>query len=121
MFFYIVLTPTSTTSGLRSTGNTRKYHQIDVYIYQCGISISIWNNIDVFDIGTLMYLQVMSLLYFRETFDIIFLENGVSNTTNLVFCGYSGIAMAYTHPNSDSSGRIVEPISQIQMHRVIWI
>ena len=39
MFFYIalyiVLTPISTTFGLRSTGNTRKYHQIDVYIYQC--------------------------------------------------------------------------------------
>ena len=36
MFFYIVLTPISTTSGLWSTGNTRKYHQINVYIYQCG-------------------------------------------------------------------------------------
>ena len=35
MFFYIVFTPISTTSGLWSTGNTRKYHQIDVYIYQC--------------------------------------------------------------------------------------
>ena len=35
MFFYIVLTPISTTSGLWSTGNTRKYQQIDVYIYQC--------------------------------------------------------------------------------------
>ena len=35
MLFYIALTPISTTSGLRSTGNTRKYHQIDVYIYQC--------------------------------------------------------------------------------------
>ena len=35
MFFYIVLTPISTTSGLGSTGNTRKYQQIDVYIYQC--------------------------------------------------------------------------------------
>ena len=35
MFFYIVLTPISTTSGLQSTGNTRRYHQIDVYIYQC--------------------------------------------------------------------------------------
>ena len=35
MFFYIVLTPISITSGLCSTGNTRKYHQIDVYIYQC--------------------------------------------------------------------------------------
>ena len=34
MFFYIVLAPISTTSGLRSTGNTRKYQQIDVYIYQ---------------------------------------------------------------------------------------
>ena len=34
-FFYIVLTPISTTSGLLSTGNTRKYHQIDVFIYQC--------------------------------------------------------------------------------------
>ena len=34
MFFYIVLTPISTTSGLWSTGNTRKYQQIDVYIYQ---------------------------------------------------------------------------------------
>ena len=29
------LTPISTTSGLWSTGNTRKYQQIDVYIYQC--------------------------------------------------------------------------------------
>ena len=38
MFFYIVLTPISTTSGLWSTGNTRKYHQIDVYIYQCGLA-----------------------------------------------------------------------------------
>ena len=37
MFFYIVLTPISTTSGLLSTGNTRKYHQIDVYIYQCEV------------------------------------------------------------------------------------
>ena len=35
MFFYIVLTPISTISGLRSTGNTHKYHQIDIYIYQC--------------------------------------------------------------------------------------
>ena len=35
MFFYMVLTPISTTSGLWSTGNTRKYHQIDVYIYKC--------------------------------------------------------------------------------------
>ena len=35
MFLYIVLTPISTTSGLWSTGNTRKYQQIDVYIYQC--------------------------------------------------------------------------------------
>ena len=37
MFFHIVSTPISTTSGLWSTGNTRKYHQIDVYIYQCAI------------------------------------------------------------------------------------
>ena len=37
MIFYIVLTPIYTTSGLRSTGNTRTYQQIDVYIYQCGI------------------------------------------------------------------------------------
>ena len=35
--FYIVLTPISTTSGLCSIGNTRKYQQIDVYIYQCEI------------------------------------------------------------------------------------
>ena len=35
MFFYIVSTPISTTSGLWSTDNMRKYHQIDVYIYQC--------------------------------------------------------------------------------------
>ena len=35
MFFYTVLTPISTTSGLGRTGNSRKYHQIDVYIYQC--------------------------------------------------------------------------------------
>ena len=37
MFFYIVFTLISITSGLWSTGNTRKYQQIDVYIYQCGI------------------------------------------------------------------------------------
>ena len=37
-FFYMVFTPLSTTSGLWSTGNTRKYHQIDVYIYQCELS-----------------------------------------------------------------------------------
>ena len=43
MFFYIVLTPISTTSGLWSTGNTRKYHQIDVYIYQCGCDTQIIN------------------------------------------------------------------------------
>ena len=36
MFFYKVLTPIYTTSGLWSKGNTRKYHQIDVYIHQCG-------------------------------------------------------------------------------------
>ena len=35
MFLYIVFTPISTTSGLWTTGNTRKYQQIDVYIYQC--------------------------------------------------------------------------------------
>ena len=34
-FFYIVLTPISTTSGIWSTGNTHKYQQIDIYIYQC--------------------------------------------------------------------------------------
>ena len=38
MFFYIVLTPISTTYSLWSTSNRRKYHQIDVYIYQCAIS-----------------------------------------------------------------------------------
>ena len=37
MFFYIVLTPISTTFGLCSTGNTRKYQQIDIYIYQCDV------------------------------------------------------------------------------------
>ena len=35
MFFYLVLTPISTYSGIWSTGNTRKYQQIDIYIYQC--------------------------------------------------------------------------------------
>ena len=40
-FFYIVITPISTTSGLWSTGKMRKYHQIDVYIYQCVIYIRI--------------------------------------------------------------------------------
>ena len=35
MFFYIVLTQIFTTSSLQSTGNMRKYQQIDVYIYQC--------------------------------------------------------------------------------------
>ena len=38
MLFYIVLTPISTTSGLLSICNMRKYHQIDVYIYQCDIN-----------------------------------------------------------------------------------
>ena len=38
MFFYIVLTPISTTSGLWSTDKIRKYQQIDVYIYQCECS-----------------------------------------------------------------------------------
>ena len=38
MLFYIVLTLIYATSGLCSTGNTRKYHQIDVYIYQCGFA-----------------------------------------------------------------------------------
>ena len=33
--FFNVLTPISTTSGLWSTGITRKYQQIDVYINQC--------------------------------------------------------------------------------------
>ena len=37
MFFYIVFTPISTTPGLISTGNMRKCHQIDVYIYQCDV------------------------------------------------------------------------------------
>ena len=37
MFFYIVSPPISITSGLWSTGNTRKYQQIDVYICQCGV------------------------------------------------------------------------------------
>ena len=35
MYLNIVLTPIYTTSSLWSTGNTRKYQQIDVYIYQC--------------------------------------------------------------------------------------
>ena len=35
MISYTVFTPISTTSGLWSIDNTRKYHQIDVYIYQC--------------------------------------------------------------------------------------
>ena len=38
MFFYIVLTPISTTSGVRSTDNTRKYQQIDIYNYQCAVT-----------------------------------------------------------------------------------
>ena len=47
MFFYIVLTPIPTTSGLWSTGNTRKYHQIDVYIYQCVHAIFIWSSMSI--------------------------------------------------------------------------
>ena len=47
MFLYIVLTPISTTSGLWSTGNTRKYQQIDVYIYQCGIALSEFVNTEL--------------------------------------------------------------------------
>ena len=37
MFFYIIITPISTTSGIWSTGNMRKYQQIDVNIYQCDV------------------------------------------------------------------------------------
>ena len=44
MFFYIVLTPISTTSGLWGTGNTRKYHQVEVYIYQCEMHVDKWVN-----------------------------------------------------------------------------
>ena len=44
MFFCIVLTPISTTSGLWSTGNTRKYHQIYVYIYQYERDAEMCNN-----------------------------------------------------------------------------
>ena len=39
MFFYIVLTPISTTSCLKGTDKTREYHQIDVYIYQCDFCV----------------------------------------------------------------------------------
>ena len=35
MFLYLVLTLISTTSGLRSTGKTRKYQQIGLHIDQC--------------------------------------------------------------------------------------
>ena len=37
MFFCIVLTPISTTSGLWSIGKTLKYQKIDIYIYQRGV------------------------------------------------------------------------------------
>ena len=53
-FFYIVLTPISTTSGLWSTGNTRKYHQIDVYIYQC-------------EVRALQAVAVNERLFFRKS------------------------------------------------------
>ena len=41
MFFYTVLTPIYTTSGLWSTGNMRKYQQIEVYIYQCVTGVTL--------------------------------------------------------------------------------
>ena len=50
MFFYIVLTPISTTSCLSSTDNMRKYQQIDVYIYQC-VKVSYGITIIKTDIG----------------------------------------------------------------------
>ena len=46
MLFYIVLTPISTTSGLWSTGNTCRYQQISVYIYQCVYLPSEWEIYD---------------------------------------------------------------------------
>ena len=65
MFFYIVLTPISTTSGLWSTGNTRKYHQIDVYIDQCGdgvfFCIYIFAHIDISLARGQFYLFKISL------------------------------------------------------------
>ena len=59
MFFYIVFTPISTTSGLWNAGNTRKYQQIDVYIYQCVP----WETIAAFDghdddIGIIVVVEV---------------------------------------------------------------
>ena len=44
-FFYLVLTKISTTSGLISTGSTRKYQQIDVYIYQCECTLKLWRHV----------------------------------------------------------------------------
>ena len=45
--FYIVLTPISTTYVLLSIGNTRKYQQIEVYIYQCADCL-IWDILNAY-------------------------------------------------------------------------
>ena len=69
MFFYIVLTPISTTSGLWSTGNTRKYHQIDVYIYQCDHSIWTWVRCILFFMFIfLLYADNIAINFFQKIF-----------------------------------------------------
>ena len=40
--WHVYLYSINTNIGLWSTGNTRKYHQIDVYIYQCGYFPGKW-------------------------------------------------------------------------------
>ena len=56
MFFYIhvVLTPISTISSLCSTGNTRNYQQIDVYIYQCVYIVLISECIPLLSVNTVI-------------------------------------------------------------------
>ena len=72
MFFYTVLKPISTTSGLWSTGNTRKYHQFDVYIYQCVLAL--------FNPGRHIptWLNDWSLLSHFQFYLSIWLENAIT-------------------------------------------
>ena len=64
------LTPISTTSGIWSTGNTRKYQQIDVYIYQCDIVLNeqLSSHIDSLSYST--HLPPFTFMSEEAVFDI---------------------------------------------------
>ena len=68
VFFYIVLTPISTTSGQWSTGNTRKYQQIDAYIYQCGLFLLVLSQTNMRELkeeNIFVFKYILFFFHFR--------------------------------------------------------